>query len=115
MEVPLEREWNANSIINFSNITFFLRKHVKEMIVPILGFHVTSSKNYMPHIEHLRWFYNMLFISITESIPEYLSYFACLVSELSKVKILSRNYCHEYSTDVKQTNLLQITHIWLGL
>ena len=57
----------------------------------------------------------MLFISITESISEYLNYFACLVFELSKAKILSRNYCHAYSTDVKQTNLLEIRHIWLGL
>ena len=43
----------------------------------------------------------MFFISITESIPEYLSYFPCLVFELSKGEILSRKYCHAYSTDVR--------------
>ena len=56
----------------------------------------------------------MFFISITEVVPEYLSYYRCLVFELSEVKILSRNIVARFSPDRRKTDKFATNHAHLA-
>ena len=90
-------------------------QNIKSYWEAILGFHVTSSKNYTLHIDHLKlglqyvlYIHNRKCSWVFELFP---LFGLRVIRDYNPVT----QYCHAYSKDVKQSNLQQITHIWVGL